>query len=53
MARTGGMLGRSGYFDERLDQHLRGVVPFAEFGELKMSPAEAAAHLALQLTSRV
>jgi N-acetylglucosamine kinase len=53
LARTGGMLGRSGYFDERLDQHLRGAVPLAEFGELKMSPAETAARLALQLTLRV
>lgn len=53
LAQTGGMLGRSGYFDERLEQHLRGAVPLAEFGELKLSPAEAAAHLALQLMLRV
>jgi len=53
LARTGGMLGRSAYFDQRLDQHLRGAVPFAEFAELKMTPAEAAAHLALQLAARV
>ena len=50
LARTGGMLGRSGYFDERVDQHLHGAAPFAQFGELKLSPAEAAAHLAMQLT---
>ena len=49
LAKTGGMIGRSTYFDERLDSHLRNAAPFVQFGELKMSPAEAAAHLALQL----
>jgi len=53
LAKTGGMVGRSKYFDERLDDHLRKMVPFAQFAELKMSPAEAAAHLALQLPARV
>lgn len=49
LARTGGMLGRSKYFDERLDSHLRKAAPFGQFGELRMSAAEAAAHLALRL----
>jgi N-acetylglucosamine kinase-like BadF-type ATPase len=53
LAKTGGMIGRSPYFDERLDNRLRKIAPFAQFGELKMSPAEAAAHLALQLPARV
>ncbi len=53
LAKSGGMLGRSKYFDERLEQQLRGAVPFAEFVELTMSPAEAAANLALELAEHV
>jgi len=49
LAITGGMLGRSAYFDERLDLHLHRAAPQAEFSALHLSPAEAAAHLALQL----
>jgi len=49
LARTGGMLGRSTYFDERLDNHLRKAAPFGQSGALQLSPAEAAAHLALRL----
>jgi len=49
LAKTGGMLGRSAYFDERLDLYLRKAAPQAEFSALHLSPAEAAAHLALQL----
>jgi N-acetylglucosamine kinase-like BadF-type ATPase len=49
LAKTGGMLGRSAYFDERLDLYLRKAAPHAEFSALHLSPAEAAAHLALQL----
>lgn len=49
LARTGGMLGRSQYFDERLDSYLRKAAPFGQFGALQLSPAEAAAHLALRL----
>ena len=49
LARTGGMLGRSQYFDERLDNFLRKAAPFGQFGALQLSPAEAAAHLALRL----
>jgi len=49
LAKTGGMLGRSAYFDERLDFYLRKAAPLAQFGELRMSPAEAAARLALRL----
>ena len=53
LAKTGGMVGRSKYFDERLDERLRKALPLAQFTELKMSPAEAAARLALQLAARV
>jgi N-acetylglucosamine kinase-like BadF-type ATPase len=49
LAKTGGMLGRSPWFDERLEYHLRKAAPRALFSALKLSPAEAAAHLALQL----
>ena len=49
LAKTGGMLGRSAYFDERLDLYLRKAAPLAQFGALQLSPAEAAAHRALQL----
>ena len=49
LASTGGMLGASAYFDERLELHLRKAAPLAEFSALRLTPAEAAAHLALQL----
>ncbi len=49
LAKTGGMLGRSAYFDERLESALRMTAPLAQFGSLQLSPAEAAAHLALRL----
>lgn len=49
LAKTGGMLGRSNFFDERLDAALRMAAPLAQFGDLQLSPAEAAAHLALRL----
>jgi N-acetylglucosamine kinase-like BadF-type ATPase len=49
LAKTGGMLGRSTYFGERLDLYLRKAAPHAQVSDLHLSPAEAAAHLALQL----
>jgi len=49
LAKTGGMLGRSAYFDGRLDLYLRKAAQHAQFSALHLSPAEAAAHLALQL----
>jgi glucosamine kinase len=49
LAKTGGMLGRSAWFDERLDHYLCKAAPNAQFSELQLSPAEAAAHLALGL----
>jgi glucosamine kinase len=49
LAKTGGMLGRSAWFDERLTYYLRKAAPLAEVSDLLLSPAEAAAHLALQL----
>jgi N-acetylglucosamine kinase-like BadF-type ATPase len=49
LAKTGGMLCRSAWFDERLDRYLRKAAPHAQFSDLQFSPAEAAAHLALRL----
>lgn len=49
LATTGGMLGRSTWFDERLNHYLRKAAPGARLSELQLSPAEAAAHLALKL----
>jgi N-acetylglucosamine kinase-like BadF-type ATPase len=51
LAQTGGMIGRSAFFDDRLDTALRNVAPSARIGVLPMSPAEGAAHLALRLIS--
>jgi N-acetylglucosamine kinase len=53
LARTGGMLGRGAYFDKRLDTCLERAVPLAQFSALQLSPAEAAAHLALRLLQPV
>lgn len=49
LAKTGGMLGRSAWLDGRLEHYLRKAVPSAEFIDLQLSPAEAAARLALRL----
>jgi len=49
LAKTGGMLGRSAWFDECLNHYLRKAAPLAQFSDLRLNPAEAAAHLALQL----
>ena len=49
LAKSGGMLGRSAYFDQRVDEQLRKALPFAQFGVLQMTPAEAAARMALRL----
>ncbi len=49
IAKTGGMMGRSKYFEAQLDERLKNAFPNAEIGGLKMTPAEAAARLALGL----
>lgn len=49
LVKSGGMVGRSEYFDRLLNDKLRRAVPQAEFGELAMSAAEAAARLALKM----
>jgi len=49
MVKSGGMVRRSAYFDKLLDERLRLAAPQAEFGSLVLSPAEAAARLAVRL----
>ena len=49
LAKTGGMIGRCKFLEEQLDERLRCSFPKAEIGLLRVSPAEAAARLALRL----
>jgi N-acetylglucosamine kinase-like BadF-type ATPase len=49
LVKAGGMVQRSKYFDEQIDHRLRNAAPYAEFGALAMTPAEAAARMALNL----
>jgi len=42
------MVGRSAYFDKLLEDRLRSAAPQAEFGELVVTAAQAAARLALR-----
>jgi N-acetylglucosamine kinase-like BadF-type ATPase len=51
LAKTGGMIGRCMYLESQLDERLRNLFPSAEIGELRISPAEAAGRMALQLLS--
>jgi N-acetylglucosamine kinase-like BadF-type ATPase len=51
LAKTGGMMGRCKFLEAQLDERLRNLFPAAEIGGLRVSPAEAAARLALQLLS--
>jgi N-acetylglucosamine kinase-like BadF-type ATPase len=47
--KSGGMLGRYPQFDAELDKYLLEAAPHAEFGALALSPAEAAARMAVRL----
>jgi glucosamine kinase len=49
LVKSGGMVGRSAYFDRLLDEQLSIAAPRAEFGALVITAAEAAARLALRL----
>jgi glucosamine kinase len=51
LAKTGGMIGRSSFFDAELDACLRESAPNATIGVLPISPAHAAALIALELIS--
>jgi len=48
LAKTGGMIGHCAFFDDELDSRLREAVPTAKIGLLPISPAHAAALLALE-----
>ena len=52
LVKTGGMVQRSRYFDEQLNQRLQQAAPHAEFGALAVTAAEAAARMALRLLER-
>jgi N-acetylglucosamine kinase-like BadF-type ATPase len=49
LAKTGGMIGHCAFFDDGLDSRLREATPTAKIGLLPISPAHAAALLALEL----
>jgi N-acetylglucosamine kinase-like BadF-type ATPase len=49
LVKTGGMVGRSAYFDHLLQENLRMTAPKAEFGALVVTNARAAAQMALRL----
>jgi glucosamine kinase len=49
LVKSGGMVGHSAYFDKLLDERLRMAAPYAQFGALRVTAAEAAARLALRL----
>ena len=46
IAKAGGTVGRSTFYDARVDEALKRAVPHSKIGELQMSPAEAAARAA-------
>lgn len=50
LAKTGGMVGRSRYFDADMDRRLKQIAPAARIGLLPIAPAEAAARVALQMS---
>jgi N-acetylglucosamine kinase-like BadF-type ATPase len=51
IAKTGGLISASKFFDAQLDQQLKQIAPHATIGLLPVPPAEAAARLALELIS--
>jgi len=46
IVKTGGMVGRSAFFDAQLDAALKRVLPQRQIEKLRMAPAEAAARAA-------
>jgi hypothetical protein len=46
LAKIGGTIGRSRFFDAQIDAALKQVAPSAKIGKLRISPAEAAAFAA-------
>jgi N-acetylglucosamine kinase-like BadF-type ATPase len=52
IAKSGGALGRSKFFDAAIDSNLAGLAPQAQIVALQMKPAEAAARMAIHLPKR-
>ena len=52
IAKAGGTLGRSKFFDAAIEQGLHRVAPRARIISLQMKPAEAAAKIAIRLGKR-
>ncbi|HEY0702343.1 MAG TPA: BadF/BadG/BcrA/BcrD ATPase family protein [Candidatus Acidoferrales bacterium] len=52
IAKSGGTIGRSKFFDTAIDNHLASLVPRAKIIALQMKPAEAAARIAIHLGKR-
>ncbi|MGH9714297.1 MAG: N-acetylglucosamine kinase [Candidatus Acidiferrales bacterium] len=52
IAKAGGALGRSNFFDAAIDSGLERVAPHAKVVTLQLKPAEAAARLAIRLGQR-
>lgn len=50
LAKTGGMVGRSRYFDADIDRRLTQIAPASRIGLLPIAPVEAAALVALQMS---
>jgi glucosamine kinase len=51
LVKSGGMIGRCKYFDAQLHERLRVTLPNAVSAEIRVTPAEAAALLALELVN--
>ena len=52
IAKAGGTIGRSKFFDAAIDERLREIAPHARVVALQMKPAEAAAKMAIGLGKR-
>jgi N-acetylglucosamine kinase-like BadF-type ATPase len=48
LVKSGGMIGRSKYFDGQVSESLQAVAPLADTKDLALNPAEAAARIALR-----
>jgi N-acetylglucosamine kinase-like BadF-type ATPase len=52
LAKTGGTIGRSQFFDRVLDSEVQAALPLAAISRLTADPADTAAHLALHILRR-
>jgi hypothetical protein len=51
VARVGGVYGRSQFFDAAIEHELKARIPRVRDVAVKISPAEAAVHMAIRLAS--